>query len=181
MSFTKKFFQAVDECSIEEVRELSSKVTKDSLNRALSIVCGTGNIELVKVLLQQGADDIYNAFPEATYSGSMELVHLLLGNTTDVDYNYALQTSSLSNNRDMFEFVLARLKAAGEVPPFDLCLAQAAQGYHKEMVLYLTREHGARDFNMAIEWVEDDISDENKKEAYDMIEWLKHYQIFLLE
>ena len=79
------------------------------LNAALEVASRGGNVDVVKILLEKGADDIEYAMLNAVYYGNVDLVKYLIEKGAK-DFNYYLNMSKGEGHSDIIKFFEEKLK-----------------------------------------------------------------------
>ena len=118
-------------------------LTLDDYNWAMAYAAEGGHIEIVKLMLEKGANNYNLSMENAAYGGHMEIVKLMLEKGAN-DYNRAMEAAALSGHMEIVRLMLE--KGANY---YDWAMETAAGNGHIEIVR-LMLEKGANDYNSAM-------------------------------
>jgi len=159
------FLNYIEAAKLPEIKKNISNIDYRTKNKGLLIASDKGYLEIVKFLIQNGADintddggalrfsSYYGHFPivkyliknganmriealtEASVKGYLEIVKFLVENTKDINYDLALRFASKSSHLDIVKFLVEN--GANVNAEDDYSLRIASKNGHTEVVKFL--------------------------------------------
>ena len=133
---------AADGGQIEIVKLMIEKGA-NTYNWAMRIAAWRGHMEIVRLMLNLGANNYNDAMASAAESGHIEIVRLMLEKSAN-NYNTAMNYAAYGGHIEIVRLMLE--KGANN---YNTAIANAARGDHIEIVR-LMLESGANDYNWAM-------------------------------
>jgi hypothetical protein len=113
------------------------------LNKQLYDACFSGNLDIVKFIIEKGVDDLNWGLTGACYGGHLDIVKFIMEKGVD-DLNWGLTGACYGGHLDIVKFLIE--KGAND---WNRGLYGACSGRHLDIVKF-TIEKGANDWNEGI-------------------------------
>ena len=134
--YNEALFYAAKAGNIRIVELLMAKIDEDDIdiNTAMARAAEGGQIEMVKFLMDQGADDFEFALNSAASEGQIEMAKFLLekGNIDVADIEEAMSEAAEGGQLEMIKYLIDQ-----GARDFEIAIESADLGGHPEIVEYL--------------------------------------------